>query len=230
MRQKLDMNVQRHNWVPSLPNKRIRGELAEVDDELLSRANRFCGGYQPLNDLIVEDEDLDNNNNNQQQPEIIKEENEPESESESQIIEGDNFLIVNLKAYNTERKRLSSYKEIKSLRKWRETTKPRKMPLRRPSSISCSTCNTYSEICNGCQVEPCQRRTGTSRKKYRLRILSTLETLSNKWAPTSNEYRIIVPTELRQKLLDTLYFVEQAGATSMTAEAKIFWWPNISEK
>ena len=36
-----------------------------------------------------------------------------------------------------------------------------------------------------------------------------------------------VPTELRNKLLDTLHF-GHAGTTKMTAEAKIFWWPNIN--
>ena len=40
--------------------------------------------------------------------------------------------------------------------------------------------------------------------------------------------QIIVPTELRKKLLDTLHF-GHAGTTKMTAEAKIFWWPNINK-
>ena len=82
---KFDMNVQRQIWVPSRPNKRSRDEIAEIDRELLSRANRFGGGYQPLDDRIA-DLDNNNNNNNQQQPEIIEEENEPDSEGESQII------------------------------------------------------------------------------------------------------------------------------------------------
>ena len=101
MRRKFDMNAQRQIWVPSRPNKRSREEITEIDGELLSRANRFGGGYQPLEDRILEEEDL-NNNNNHQQPEIIEEENEPDSEGESQIERGDNFPIVDFKAYNTE--------------------------------------------------------------------------------------------------------------------------------
>ena len=101
MRRKFDMNAQRQIWVPSRPSKRNREEIAEIDGELLSRANRLGGVYQPLEDRTAEDEDP-NNNNHHQQPEIIEEENEPESESESQIIRGDNFPIVDLKAYNTE--------------------------------------------------------------------------------------------------------------------------------
>ena len=73
------MNAQRQIWVPSRPNKRSREEIAEIDCELLSRANRFGGGYQPLEGRIAEEEDP-NNNNNQQQPEVREEENEPDSE------------------------------------------------------------------------------------------------------------------------------------------------------
>ena len=90
MRRKFDMNAQRQIWVPSRPNKRSREEIAEIDGELVSRANRLGGGYHPLEDRTAEDEDP-NKNNNHQQPEIIEEENEPESEGESQIIRGDNF-------------------------------------------------------------------------------------------------------------------------------------------
>ena len=81
MRLKFDMNVQRQVWVPSRPNKRIRKKIAEIDRDLLSRANGFGGEYQPLDVRIA---DLDNNN--QQQPEIIEEKNEPNSEGESQIL------------------------------------------------------------------------------------------------------------------------------------------------
>ena len=55
MRRKFDMNAQRQIWVPSRPNKRSRQEIAEIDGELLTRANRFGGGYQTLEDTI-EDE------------------------------------------------------------------------------------------------------------------------------------------------------------------------------
>ena len=95
MRRKFDMNAQRQIWVPSRPNKRSREEIAEVDGELLTRANRFGGGYQPLEER-VEAEDQE-----PQQPEIIE---EAEVESESQITRGDNFPIADLKAFNTEGK------------------------------------------------------------------------------------------------------------------------------
>ena len=54
------------------------------------------------------------------------------------------------------------------------------------------------------------------------------ENISTKWRLTFVNDKIIVPTELRKKLLDTLHF-GHAGTTKMTAEAKIFWWQNIKK-
>ena len=98
MRRKFDMNAQRQIWVPSRPIRRSREEIAKIDGELMSRANRFGGGYRPLEERAEEEEEQET-----QQPEIL-EEAEPESEGESQVIRGDNFPIVDLKAFNTERK------------------------------------------------------------------------------------------------------------------------------
>ena len=98
MRGKFDMNAQRQIWVPSRPNKRSREEIAEIDGELLSRANGFGGRYRPLEGRAEEEEEQET-----QQPEIL-EEAQPDSEGESQVIRGDNFPIVDLKAFNTEGK------------------------------------------------------------------------------------------------------------------------------
>ena len=84
MRRKFDMNAERQIWVPSRPNKRSRQEIAEIDGELLTRANRFGGGYQPLEERREE----------QEAPRAeMAEETEQESEGERQIIRGDNFPI-----------------------------------------------------------------------------------------------------------------------------------------
>ena len=100
MRRKFDMNAQRQIWVPSRPNKRSREEIAKIDGELLTRANRFGGGYQPLEEQVGEQQEPQ-----QQQPETI-EDTEQESEGESQVIRGDNFPIVDLKSYNTDGKEI----------------------------------------------------------------------------------------------------------------------------
>ena len=54
MRRKFDLNAQRRIWVLSRPNKRSRKEIAVIDGELLNHANRFSGGYYPLEEGLEE--------------------------------------------------------------------------------------------------------------------------------------------------------------------------------
>ena len=51
--------------------------------------------------------------------------------------------------------------------------------------------------------------------------------LSIRWGLVFMDDQIVVPVDLRRRLLDILHF-GHAGLTKMTAEAKIFWWPNIT--
>ena len=222
MRRKFDMNAQRRIWVPSRPNKRSREEIAEIDGELLTRANRLGGGYQPIEDRTAEDEDP-NNNNNHQQPEIIEEENEPESEGESQIIRGDNFPIVDLKAYNTEGREAQFIQINQVVEKMTGDKKATEDAIKKAEfnfmldlKTLIAESNTDAELH---RVRDAMRRAekNTAPESYR----TVFEKLSNKWGLTFNEYRIIIPTELRKKLLDTLHF-GHAGSTKMLAESKMF--------
>ena len=54
LRRRYDHQTQRTVFAPARPNKRSREEIAEIDAELIRRANRLGGGYQPL---IEEQED-----------------------------------------------------------------------------------------------------------------------------------------------------------------------------
>ena len=54
------------------------------------------------------------------------------------------------------------------------------------------------------------------------------ENISTRWGLTFVNDKIIIPTELRKKLLETLHF-GHTGTTKMTAEAKTFRWPNITK-
>ena len=51
--------------------------------------------------------------------------------------------------------------------------------------------------------------------------------LSIRWGLIFMDDQIVVPVDLRRQLLDILHF-GHAGLTKITAEAKIFWWPNIT--
>ena len=51
--------------------------------------------------------------------------------------------------------------------------------------------------------------------------------LSIRWGLIFMDDQIVVPVDLRRRLLDILHF-GHAGLTKMTAEAKILRWPNIT--
>ena len=225
MRRKFDMNAQRQIWVPSRPNKKSREEIAEIDGELLSRANRFGGGYRPLEERAEEEEEQET-----QQPEIL-EEADSESEGESQVIRGDNFSIVDLKAFNTEGKEAQFIQINQVIDKITGNKKLTEKTIEKAEFDFMLDLKTLMEksITDAelNRVRNAMRRNekNTAPEAYR----TTFEKLSNKWGVTFNDDRIIVPTELRKKLLETLHF-GHAGYTKMAAEAKIFWWPNMQEE
>ena len=99
MRRRYNQNAQRTIWVPSRPNKRSREEIAEIDGELIQRGNRLAGGYHPMqvaeqipNEIQAEEQAMEDGTK------------DSESEGESQVTEGYNLPIVDLKNYNTEGK------------------------------------------------------------------------------------------------------------------------------
>ena len=217
------MNAQRQIWVPSTPKKRSRQEIAEIDGELLTRTNRFGGGYQPLEDRIEDEEQKP------QQPEEI-EEAESGSEGESKIIRGDNFPIVDLKTFNTEGKEAQFIQINQVINKVTgnkkatgETIKKAEFNFMLDLKTLIAKSATDAELN---RVRDAMRRNekNTAPEAYR-----TFGKLSNKWGLTFNDDRIVVPNELRKKLMETLHF-GHAGYTKMTSEAKIFWWPNMQKE
>ena len=97
LRRRYDHQTQRTIFAPSRPNKRSREEIAEIDAELIRRADRIGGGYQPIE---IEEE--------QAEPEELREDGEieqaAETEEDSVIMRGDNLPIVDLSKYNTDGK------------------------------------------------------------------------------------------------------------------------------
>ena len=51
MRRRYDQNAQRTIWVPSRPNKRSREEIADIDGQLIQRANRLGEATNPSKKL-----------------------------------------------------------------------------------------------------------------------------------------------------------------------------------
>ena len=94
LRRRYDHQTQRTVFVPTRPNKRSGEEIAEIDAELLRRANRLGGGYH----LEIPGEE---------ETEEMPEEGEvetAETEEDSVIMRGDNLPIVDLSKYNTDGK------------------------------------------------------------------------------------------------------------------------------
>ena len=213
MRRNVDLNAQRQIWVPSRPNKRSREEMAEKYGELLNRANRFGGGYRPLEERVEE---------NPPQEEIV--ENELESEGESQIVRADTFTIVDLKTYNTDRKEVQFIQINQVLNEstgdkkvTEETTKKTDLNFMLDIKTLIAKSAADAELY---RVRDAMRR-GEKTRTAPEQCRRIFEKLSNKWGLTFNDDMIIVLTELNKKVMETLHF-GHARSTKMLAETRIF--------
>ena len=225
MTRRYDQNAQRTIWVPSRPNKRSREGIAEIDGELRQRANRLGGGYQPMQVA----EQIPNEIQADEQP-MEDGTNDSESEGESQVIRGDNLPIVDLKNYNPEGKEahyvqinqiIGAITEGKKLAE--ETIKKAEIDFMMDLKNLIAKSATDAEL-NRIKLAINREDPNMAPENYR----PYFGNISTKWGLHFLNDRIIVPTELRKTLLDTLHF-GHAGTTTMTAEAKIFWWPNINK-
>ena len=93
LRRRYNHQTQRTVFAPSRPNKRSREEIAKIDAEIMRRANRLGGQYQPIQEEPEE---------NTEEGEINQ---EPEdTEEDSVLLRGDNLPIVDLSKYDTDGK------------------------------------------------------------------------------------------------------------------------------
>ena len=225
MRRRYDQNAQRTIWVPSRPNKRSREEIADIDGQLIQRANRLGGGYRPLQEIV---EEPDQSQMEEQLPE--EQLNHPESEGESQIIRGDNLPIVDLKNYNTEGKE-AHYVQVNQIigavtegkKATEETIKKAEMDFMLDLKRLIAKSATDAEL-NRIKLALTREDRSMAPEPQRQQF----ENISTRCGLTFVNDKIIIPTELRKKILETLHF-GHAGTTKMTGEAKNFWWPNINK-
>ena len=215
-----DPHTQRTIFAPTRPNKRSREEIAEIDAELLQRTNRLGGGYQPLTEETGEPE-------NAEEGEIEPE--QPETEEDSLILRGDNLPIVDLSKFNTEGKeahyiqinhivgKLSGNKKITE-----ETIKKAEFEFMMDLKSLIARTAIDPELT---RVRISMRR--EDREATPEGYKPVFRKLSIRWGLIFMDDQIVVSVDLRRRLLDILHF-GRAGLTKMTAEAKIFWWPNIT--
>ena len=218
LRRRYDHQTQRTVFAPSRPNKRSKEEIAEIDAELIRRANRLGGGYQPL---IKEQEE---------QPDEIREEGElenNETEEDSVVMPGDNLPIVDLSKYNTEGKE-TKYIQIKHIvGKLTTNKKATEDHIKRAEFEFMLDLKT---LISKTAIDPELTRVRNSmRREDRETIPDGYRTVFDKLSIRCGlifvDDQIVIPIDLRRRLLDILHF-GHSGITKMTTEAKTFWWPN----
>ena len=220
LRRRYDPHTQRTIFAPTRPNKRSREEIAEIDAELIQRTNRLGGGYHPLTEETGEPQ-------NTEEGEIEPE--QPETEEDSLILRGDNLPIVDLSKFNTEGKeahyiqinhivgKLSGNKKITE-----DTIKKAEFEFMMDLKTLIARTAIDPELT---RVRISMRR--EDREATPEGYKQVFGKLSIRWGLIFMDDQIVVPVDLRRRLLDILHF-GHAGLTKMTAEAKIFWWPNIT--
>ena len=90
LRRRYDQYTQRTVFATSRPNKKRTEEIAEIDAEIMRRANRLGGGYQPMTEELRKEGELEIEN--------------AETEEDSVIMRGEYLPIVDLSKYNTDGK------------------------------------------------------------------------------------------------------------------------------
>ena len=215
LRRRYDHQSQRTIFAPSRPNKRSREEIADIDAELMRRANRLGGGYQPLQ------EETENT------PEEGEIEQEPEdTEEDSVIMRGDNLPIVNLSKYNTEGKE-AKYIQINHI--VGNLTANKKITEDNIKKAEFEFMLDLKTLISKTAIDPELTRVRTSMRREDRETAPdgykpVFEKLSIRWGLVFVDDQIAVPIDLRRRLLDILHF-GHSGRTKMETEAKIFWWP-----
>ena len=218
LRRRYDHQTQRTVFAPSRPNKRSREEIAEKDAELIRRANRLGGGYQPL---IEEQEE---------QPDEVREEGElenNETEENSVVMRGDNLPIVDLSKYSKDGKEAKYIQINYIVGKLTTNKKATEDHIKRAEfdfMLDLKTLISKTAI----DLELTRVR-NSMRREDRETIPDCYRTVFDKisirWGLIFVDDQIVIPIDLRRRLLDILHF-GHSGFTKMTTEAKIFWWPN----
>ena len=222
LRRRYDQYTQRTVFAPSRPNKRSREEIAEIDAELMRRANRLGGGYQP----ITEEQD---------EPEELREEGEleienAETEEDSIIMRGDNLPIVDLSKYNTDGKE-AKYIQINHI--VGKLTGNKKITEENIKKAEFEFMMDLKTLIAKTAIDPELTRVRNSMRREDRETIpdgyrTVFDKLSIRWGLVFVDDQIVVPIDLRRKLLDIIHF-GHSGITKMNAEAKIFWWPGMKQ-
>ena len=140
---------------------------------------------------------------------------------------GDNLPILDLSKYNTEGKE-AKYLQINHL--VGKLTANKKVTGNNIKKAEFEIMLDLKTLISETAIVPELTRVRTSlRREDRETTPDGYRTVFDKllirWDLIFVDDQIVIPIDLRRRLLDILHF-GQSGITKMTIEAKIFWWPN----
>ena len=215
LRRRYDHQTQRTVFAPSRPNKRSREEIAEIDAEIMRHANRLGGGYQPIQE---EPEDNTEEGEINQEPE--------DTEEDSVLLRGDNLPIVDLSKYNTDGKE-AKYVQINHIEG--KLTANKKITEENIKKAEFEFMLDLKTFISKTATDPELTHVRNSMRREDREITPdgykpVFDKLSIRWGLVFVDDQIVIPIDLRRRLLDILHF-GHAGMTKMETEAKIFWWP-----
>ena len=221
MRRRYDHYTQRTVFAQSRPNKRSRDEIAEIDAEIMRRANRLGGEYQPLKEV--------------QDPDEIREEGEleienAETEENSVIMRSDNLPIVYLSKINTDGKEAKCIQINHIVGK---LTSNKKITEEHIKKAEFEFIMNLKTLIAKTAIEPELNLVRNSMRREDRESISdgyrtVFDKLSIRWVLVFVDVQIVVPIDLRQRLPDIVHF-GHSGITKMISEARIFWWPEMKQ-
>ena len=181
----------------------------------MRRSNRLGGGYQR-----IQEEPKDN----QEKEELDQ---EPEyTEEDSVILRKDNLPIVDLIKYNTGEKEAKYIKinhNVGNLTANKNITEENNKQAEFEIILDLKTIVSKTAI----DTELTRLRSSMRREDRETAPdghKPVFEEISIRWGLVFVDDQIVVPIDLRRRLLDNLQF-GHPGITKMDTEAKILWWP-----
>ena len=195
LRRRYDQYTQRTVFAPSRPNKRSREEIAEIDAEIMRRANQLGGGYKPMTE-------------EQDEPEELWEEGEleienAETEEDSIIMQGDNLPIVDLSKYNTDGKE-AKYIQINHRGEINQQQEKNGRTYKEGGiRVYDGLEDTHRQNSHRSGTNPRQKQHGREdRETIPVGYRTVIDKLSIRWGLVFVDDQIVVPVDLRRKLLD----------------------------
>ena len=222
LRRRYDHYTQRTVFAPSRPNKRSRKEIAEIYAEIMKRANRLGGGYQPM----IEEQDEPQERWEESELEIEN----AETEEDSVIIRADNLPTVDPSKYNTEGKE-ANYSQINHI--MGKLTSNKKITEEHKNKEEFEFIMDLKLLIAKTAIDPEFTRVRNSMRSEDRETIpdgyrTVFDELSIRWGLVFVDDQIVVPIDSGRRLLDIIHF-GHSGITKMISEARICWWPEMKQ-